>query len=224
MSGRADPILEYFLQRIFPVHHNFAGSIEVNPALICYNKITMFDTKPYQSKMESAYEHYEDDLRKVRTGRANPDMLSGVFVEAYGAKVPLNQVANVTVPEPQLLQINPFDPSNVQAISTAIRNDQSLGMNPSDDGRIVRVPVPALTQERRQQLAKQLGEKAEACRIALRVIRQDAFKSAKAQKEAKELSEDAQNGVQKKIDELITDYQNRIDAALKSKESEVLSM
>lgn len=184
----------------------------------------MFDTKPYQTKMESAFQHYEDDLRKVRTGRANPDMLSGVLVDAYGSKMPLNQVANVTVPEPQLLQINPFDPSTVQAITAAIRNDQSLGMNPSDDGRIIRVPVPALTQERRQQLAKQLGEKAEACRIALRVIRQDAHKAAKAQKEAKELSEDAQSSALKKVDDLISDYQNRIDGALKAKEAEVLSM
>lgn len=184
----------------------------------------MFDTKPYQSKMESAYQHYEDDLRKVRTGRANPDMLGGVMVDAYGAKMPLNQVANITVPEPQLLQVNPFDPSNVQAISAAIRNDQALGMNPSDDGRVVRVPVPALTQERRQQLAKQLGEKAEACRIALRVIRQDAFKAAKAQKEAKELGEDAVASAQKKIDELVAGYQSRIDNALKAKETEVLSM
>lgn len=191
---------------------------------ICYNITTMFDTKPYQAKMESAYAHYDMDLRKVRTGRANPDMLSGVTVDAYGAKMPLNQVANITVPEPQLLQISPFDPSNVQAIAAAIRGDQALGMNPSDDGRIVRVPVPPLTQERRQQLARQLGEKAEACRIALRVIRQDALKAAKSQKEARELSEDAVASAQKKIDELVAEYQARVDGALKAKEAEVLSM
>ena len=105
----------------------------------------MFDTKHYQDKMDHAFAHFEDELKKVRTGRAHQDMLSGVFIEAYGQKMPLNQVANVTAPEAQQLLVTPFDPSNIAAISAAIRDDQSLGLNPSDDGRVVRVPIPALT-------------------------------------------------------------------------------
>ena len=105
-------------------------------------------------------------------------MLDGVMVEAYGAKMPLNQVANVTAPEAQMLLVTPFDPSHVTAISTAIRDNHSLGFNPSDDGRVVRVPVPALTEERRKQLVKQVSEKVEEARIAMRTIRQDALKDA----------------------------------------------
>src|SRR6476619_5848199 len=104
----------------------------------------MFSTDGYKSKMEQAVQHFREDLKKIRTGRAHPAMLESVMVEAYGTRVPLNQAANVTAPEPQMLQITPFDPSQVQAIAAAIRNDQSLGFNPTDDGRIVRVPVPPL--------------------------------------------------------------------------------
>src|SRR5690554_2159956 len=111
----------------------------------------MFDIKPYEDRIIQAIAHFEDELKKVRTGRAHPDMLSGITVEVYGTNLPLNQAANITAPEPQQLLITPFDPSNVQAITTAIRNDQSLGFNPTDDGRVVRVPVPPLTEERRRQ-------------------------------------------------------------------------
>ena len=86
----------------------------------------MFDTKPYEAKMDSALEHFVEELKKVRTGRAHPDMLAGVMVDAYGAKMPLNQLANVTAPEPQQLLVSPFDPSNIQAITAAIRDDHSL--------------------------------------------------------------------------------------------------
>ena len=130
----------------------------------------MFDTDPYELKMASALEHFDEELKKIRTGRAHPSMLDGVKVEAYGTEMPLNQVANVTAPEAQLLQVTPFDPSNSQAISAAIRNDQGLGFNPSDDGRIVRVPVPPLTEERRRMLVNQVGEKVEEPRIALLIF------------------------------------------------------
>ena len=184
----------------------------------------MFDTKPYELKMTQALEYFENELKKVRTGRAHPDMLSGVVVEVYGSRMPLIQVANVTVPEPQLLQVNPFDPSNVQAIVTAIRDSGSLGFNPTDDGRIIRVPIPALTEELRREIAKQLGEKAEECRIAMRSIRQDALKEAKRLKEAKQLSEDDVVHIEKGIDDDIRDYQNKIDQVLHAKEKEVMTV
>ena len=100
----------------------------------------MFDTQPYEDKMAQAFSHFQDELKKVRTGRAHAGMLDGVMVEAYGTRMPLNQVANVTAPEAQMLLVTPFDPSNITAISAAIRDNQSLGFNPSDDGRVVRVP------------------------------------------------------------------------------------
>lgn len=184
----------------------------------------MFDTDTYELKMTGALEHFEDELRKVRTGRAHPGMLEGIKVEVYGTVMPLNQAANVTAPEPQLLQITPFDPSNIQAIATAIRNDQSLGFNPSDDGRVVRVPVPPLTEERRKLMVKQTGEKVEEARIALRNIRQDALKEAKRKKDAKELSEDDVKVVEKEIDKLMNAYQEKIEQAFRTKEKEILTI
>lgn len=184
----------------------------------------MFDTKPYEVKMDHALDHFEEELKKVRTGRAHPDMLSGVHVEAYGTKMPLNQVANVTAPEPQMLLVSPFDPSNIAQISAAIREDQSLGFNPSDDGRVVRVPIPALTEERRREMVKQLGEKVESARIALRNVRQDALKDTKRKKDAKELSEDDVRAVEKTFDKLMQDYQVKIDDAFRAKEKEILTI
>lgn len=184
----------------------------------------MFDTDPYELKIASAMEHFEGELSKIRTGRAHPGMLDGVMVEAYGAQMPLNQVANITAPEAQLLQITPFDPSNIQAISGAIRNNQSLGFNPSDDGRIVRVPVPALTEERRRSLAKQAAEKVEEVRIALRNIRQDGLKDAKSKKENKEISEDDLKLVEKEFERLMSEYQSKIEHTFKAKEAEIMKV
>ncbi len=184
----------------------------------------MFNISSYEEKMSLALAYFEDELKKIRTGRSHPAMLDGIQVEVYGQKMPLNQVANITAPEPQLLQITPFDPSNVQAISASIRKEQSLGFNPSDDGRIVRVPVPPLTEERRHQLVKQAGEKVEEARIAMRNIRQDALKDAKRRKDAKELSEDDIKRIEKEFDKLMSDHQSKVDAASRAKEKDILTI
>ena len=184
----------------------------------------MFDTKPYEEKFELAIAHFEEDLKKVRTGRAHPGQLDGIRVEVYGTLMPLNQAANITVPEAQLLQVTPFDPGNIQAIAAAIRNDQTLGFNPSDDGRVIRVPVPALTEDRRKQLVKQAAEKVEEARISLRNIRQDAFKEAKRLKEAKTLSEDDVKRIEKGIDDDISGYNLKIDEIFRAKEKDILTI
>src|SRR3954468_23177626 len=100
------------------------------------------DIKSHEEKMKQAVAHFQEDAKKVRTGRASASMLDGVAVIAYGTPMPLNQVANVTAPEAQLIQITPFDPNNIQAIASAIRDNPTLGLNPMDDGRVVRVPIP----------------------------------------------------------------------------------
>ena len=184
----------------------------------------MFDTKPYEDKFSTVVAHFAEELKKVRTGRAHPSMLESITVEAYGQKVPLNQVANVTASESQLLSITPFDPSTIQAIAAAIRNDQSLGLNPSDDGRVVRVPIPALTEERRKLLVKQTSEKVEEARIALRNIRQDALKEAKRKKEAKEISEDDLKVVEKSIDGSMATVNASLDLAFTDKEKDILTL
>ena len=184
----------------------------------------MFDTKLYEDKFELATIHFEEDLKKVRTGRAHPGQLEGIKVEVYGSLLPLNQVANITAPEAQLLQVTPFDPGSIQAIAAAIRADQSLGFNPSDDGRVIRVPVPALTEDRRKALVKQAGEKVEEARIALRNIRQDALKEVKRKKEAKELSEDDAKRVEKSIDDTVSTYNLKIDEIFRAKEKDILTI
>lgn len=184
----------------------------------------MFDTKSYEDRFSAAVSHFQDELKKVRTGRAHPGMLDSVTVEVYGQRMPLNQVANVTAPEAQMLTITPFDPSNIQPIAAAIRQDQSLGLNPSDDGRVIRVPIPPLTEERRKLLVKQTSEKVEEARIALRNVRQDALKEAKRKKDAKELSEDDLKGIEKSIDASIGAYNGKLDAAFKEKEKDILTL
>jgi len=184
----------------------------------------MFDTKPYEEKFNQAIIRFEEELKKVRTGRAHPGQLDGIKAEVYGTPMPLNQVANISAPEPQMLLVTPFDPSNIAAISAAIRADQSLGFNPSDDGRVIRVPVPALTEDRRKQLVKQTGEKVEEAKIALRNIRQDAIKEAKHKKEAKELSEDDLKRIEKDIDGNITSANIKVDELFILKEREILKI
>ena len=184
----------------------------------------MFDTKSYENRFDAVVAHFIEELKKVRTGRAHPGQLEGIKVEAYGTLMPINQVANITAPEAQMLQVTPFDPSNIQAITAAIRADQSLGFNPSDDGRTIRVPVPSLTEERRKQLAKQTSEKVGEARIALRNIRQDALKDAKRKKDAKELSEDDLKRAEKLIDNDMAIFNAKIDESFSIKEKEILTI
>ncbi len=175
-----------------------------------------------RTKMQNAADHLESELKKVRTGRAHPSIIEGVMVEAYGVATPINQVSNITTPEPQLLQITPFDPSNLQAIVTAIRNDQGLGLNPTDDGRVVRVPMPPLTEERRRQIVKSLSDTVEEARVSLRNIRHDAIKEAKKLKDTKEFSEDDVKRTENQVTELIGEFQKQIDKAHKAKEQEIM--
>ena len=184
----------------------------------------MFDTKAYEDKMVQAIERFESELRKIRTGRAHPSMLESVLVEVYGTRMPLNQVANVTAPEAQMILVTPFDPSNIVSISAAIRDNPSLGLNPSDDGRVVRVPVPSLTEERRHQLVKQVGEKVEEARIAMRNVRQDALKDAKKMKEDKEIGEDDYKRIEKEVDSVISAKQEKINEISRAKEKDVLTI
>ena len=182
------------------------------------------DTKIYEEKFAAAVAHFAEETKKIRAGRAHPDMLDGIMVEVYGAKMPLNQVASVSAPESQQILVTPFDPGNVAAISNAIRADDSLGFNPSDDGRNVRVPIPALTEERRRDIVKSLSVKVEDARIALRSIREDARKAAKVKKEAKEISEDDMKRVEKGIDDDVMTFNGEIDKIAKAKEAEIMKL
>lgn len=180
----------------------------------------MFDDSEYRSAMEAAVTRFQEEMKKVRTGRAHPDMLSSIKVEAYGQFMPLNQVANVTVSDGTMLLVTPFDPSTIQNIAAAIRNDISLGLNPSDDGHVVRVPVPALTEERRKEIVKTASGKVEDAKIAIRNVREDARKELKSA----ELPEDVTKKAEKSIDELTKTFTDKIDAAFKDKSAEIMAI
>jgi ribosome recycling factor len=177
-----------------------------------------------KKKFQDSVDYYTDDIKKLRTGRAHPSMLDGVMVEAYGVKMPLIQVGSVTVPEAQLIQIAPFDPSNVQAVATAIRDNQSLGLNPSDDGHVVRVLIPPLTTERRQQIVKQLNEKTEDAMISLRNSRHEALKEVDSAKKDKKIGEDDAKRLQKKVDEFMNEARDKIETEQKAKQEEIMTV
>ena len=177
-----------------------------------------------QTKLNQAVERFKDSLKTLRTGRASASMLDGVTVEAYGTPMPLIQVATITVPEAQLLQITPFDPSNLEAIANAIRNNPSLGLNPSDDGRVIRVPIPPLTEERRRELSKQVGEKQEDCMISMRGVRHEAIDLLNEAKKDKDIGEDDAKRLTTQIEEAMTKAKNEVEGIAKAKEQEILTI
>lgn len=180
----------------------------------------MFDTKEEKQQMEAILERFMGEMKKVRTGRAHPDMLDGIKAEAYGQWMPLNQIANITVGDATMLVVTPYDTATIPGIAAAIRADQSLGLNPSDDGHVVRVPVPPLTEERRKEIVKTASSKVEDAKVAIRGVRDDARKDIKAA----ELPEDARKRAEKEIDDLTREYTDKIDAAFKEKEAEIMKL
>lgn len=181
----------------------------------------MFDVAEDRKKMEAVIERFKNEMKKVRTGRAHPDMLSGVKVEVYGQFMPLNQVANITAADATLLVITPFDPTNIQAIAAAIRADQSLGLNPADDGRMIRVPIPALTEERRKEIVKNASAKVEEAKVAIRNVREDARKAVKV---ATEMSEDVKKRAEKEIDEITKEFSDKVESEFKAKSEEIMKL
>ena len=178
------------------------------------------DTRP---RMEGAVEDLRKKLSTVRTGRAVVSLLDPVVVDYYGTPTPLNQMASVHVPEPQMITVQPWDMTQLKAIETAIRA-ADLGLNPSNDGKLVRVPIPPLTEERRRQLAKQVHEFAEEHRTAVRNVRRDANDRLKRMLKEKQISEDAERDGLDEIQKLTNSYIARIDELAKNKESEILSV
>lgn len=175
-------------------------------------------------KFQQASEHFKEELKKLRTGRAHPSMLDGLLVDAYGTQMPLIQVGSITVPEPQLLQITPFDPGNLQAITSAIRDNQSLGLNPMDDGHVVRLQIPPLNEERRKDFVKILGSKVEDSMISMRNARHEALKEGEEAKRTKSITEDDLSSIKKQLDELLAKTKSDIEAYAKSKEQEIMTV
>jgi ribosome recycling factor len=176
-----------------------------------------------QSQMDRSIEALRREFNSVRTGKASPALLDTVRVEAYGSKMPLNQVASVSTPEPRMLIVQPWDKGLMNDIEKAIRNSE-LGLNPANDGNIIRVPVPALNEERRRDMVKLLHKIAEEGRIAVRHARQEANKEIKRRQSEAELSEDEAHREMDRIQKLTDEHIARIDTLLKAKEEEVMEV
>src|SRR2546428_9565064 len=178
------------------------------------------ETKP---RMEAAIEDVRRKLATVRTGRASVSLLDTVMVDSYGTATPLNQMASVHAPEPQMLTVQPWDQTQLAAIEKAIRA-ADLGLNPSNDGKLVRIPIPALTEERRKQLAKQVHDIAEDHRTAVRNIRRDANERLKKLLKDKQISEDAERNGLDEVQKLTDAYIAKIDELTKTREHEITSV
>lgn len=176
-----------------------------------------------QEQMEKSLEAVRRDFNSVRTGKASPALLDNVRVDAYGSKMPLNQVASVNAPEPRLLLIQPWDKGLVGEIEKAIRNSD-LGLNPANDGSIIRVPIPALNEERRREMVRMLHKLAEEGRIAVRHARQEANKEIKRQQTDHEISEDDARREMDRIQKLTDEYIGKVDHLLGVKEEEVMEV
>lgn len=178
------------------------------------------ETKP---RMDTVIDDFRRKLATVRTGRAAVSLLDNIMVDYYGTMTPLNQMASVHSPEPQMLTVQPWDQTQMGAVEKAIRASD-LGLNPSNDGKLVRIPIPALTEERRKQLAKQVHEIAEDHRTAVRNIRRDANERLKKMLKDKTISEDAERDGLDEVQKLTNSYIAKIDEFSKSKEHEITSV
>jgi len=177
-----------------------------------------------KKKFNQAKDHLEDDLKKVRTGRAHPTMLDGVMVEAYGTSMPLIQVGSISAPEAQLLQITPFDINNIEAISKAIRENHSLGLNPMDDGKVVRIQIPPLTEERRKEYTKLVSSKLEDCMVSFRNARHEAMKLIDEAKKDKDIGEDDAKRLGEQVDEAMSEMKAETEAIAKAKEADIMKV
>jgi ribosome recycling factor len=176
-----------------------------------------------RQRMESTIDDFRRKLAGVRTGRAVVSLLDPVVVDYYGTPTPLNQLASVHAPEPQMLTVQPWDQTQIGAIEKAIRA-ADLGLNPSNDGKLVRVPIPALTEERRKQLAKQIHDVAEDHRTAIRNVRRDANDRLKKMLKDKQISEDSERDALQEIQKLTDSHIGKIDELSKTKETEIMSV
>jgi ribosome recycling factor len=184
------------------------------------DKDVIKETKP---RMEASIEDFRRKLATVRTGRAAVSLLDSVIIDYYGTPTPLNQMASVHAPEPQMLTVQPWDVTQLGNVEKAIRS-ADLGLNPSNDGKLVRIPIPPLTEERRRQLAKQIHEIAEEHRTAIRNIRRDENDKLKKMLKDKSISEDSERDALDQVQKLTDSYISKIDELSKSKEHEIMSV
>lgn len=183
----------------------------------------IIDLTAAERRMGGAVDSLRREFSTIRTGRANASILDRVEVEAYGTRMALRSVANVGVPEPRLLTVTPFDPNSLKDIERAIANSD-IGLNPQNDGKIIRLPIPELTEERRRELIRLARSMAEESRVSARNVRRDEMRDISELRKEGEISEDDERRAEDELQKLTNTYVKRIDAALSDKESELLEV
>ena len=181
------------------------------------------ETKAYDQKMLKTIEVVKSNFASVRAGRANAGVLDRITVEYYGTPTPLNQVAAISSPDPRTLMIQPWDGSLLKAIEKAIQTSD-LGINPQNDGKIIRLVFPPLNEERRRELVKEISKLAEEAKVAVRSIRRDSIEKLKAMKKTSEITEDDLKQAEKKIQDLTDKYVKNVDSCFAAKEKEIMEI
>lgn len=183
----------------------------------------MYNIESKKDELDLTLEYFKEELAKIRTGRANPALVENLPVEWYGTKMPLKQLSTINVPEARLIVINPWDKGSLIAIEAAFKSSD-LGLNPTNDGQVVRINIPPLNEERRKELVKILNQKSEEARISVRNIREDAWREIQEKEKSGEISEDDKFRGKDKLQKVIDEYNNKIEELREGKEKEILTI
>ncbi|MDA9178117.1 ribosome recycling factor [Candidatus Pelagibacter sp.] len=183
----------------------------------------MFDENSYNLKMDKTIEVFTKELSSLRTGRANAAMLDLVKVDVYGQKMPINQIASITTPEPRMINVQVWDQTNVVLIDAAIQKSE-LGLNPQTDGQLIRLPVPELNEERRTEIKKMIKSMGEKCKVSIRNIRREANEELKKLLKSKEIGEDEEKSFEKNVQNITDKHISIVDEKTLSKEKEIMTI
>ena len=183
----------------------------------------MFDKQNYNQKMDKTIEVFKKELNSLRTGRANASMLDLIKVDVYGQKMPINQLGTITAPEPRMINIQVWDLNNVNLVDSSIKKSE-LGLNPQIDGQLIRLPIPDLSEERRNDLKKMVKVMGEKCKVSIRNIRREANDNLKNILKKKEISEDEEKKYEKEIQDITDKHIKLIDEKVSSKEKEIMTI
>ena len=181
----------------------------------------MFDDKSHSLKMDKAIEVFSKELSSLRTGRANASMLDLIKVDVYGQQMPINQLGSITTPEPRMINIQVWDQNNVSLIDSSIKKSE-LGLNPQIDGQLIRLPIPELNEERRNELKKLIKSMGEKCKISIRNIRRDANEELKGLLKSKEIGEDEEKSYEKNVQNITDKHISIVDEKVSNKEKEIM--
>ena len=183
----------------------------------------MFNKKIYEDKMSKTFEKFLKDLSTLSTGRANANMLDLIKVDVYGQKMPINQLASITAPEPRMINIQVWDVNNVSLIDSSIKKSD-LGLNPQIDGQLIRLPVPELNEERRTELKKIIKSVGEKCKVSIRNVRREANEDLKKLLKSKVIGEDEEKTYEKKVQTITNDHIKLVDEKVSLKEKEIMTI